>query len=122
MVSTPLAARIRGRATTGVPGRQLLFAAGAVLGQLAGELVPEDHRLLRAAEAVVARALGQLGPVVDAGAGVEVRAADAAAQHGEADLPLRRLGFGPVDDLELGVLADDSPHPRGILPPWPSTW
>ena len=73
--------RSSGSATTGVPVGTVALAARPVLGDLAAELVAEDDRLVRAAEAVVARPLGQVGPVVEAVARVQVRAADPAAQH-----------------------------------------
>ena len=65
-----------GSATTGVPVGTAPRVFGPVLGDLAGELVAEDHGLVRAREAVIARAHGQLGPLVRAGAGVEIGAAD----------------------------------------------
>ena len=81
-----------------------------MLGDGAAELVPEDERLVGAPEAVVAHALRQVRPVVDAVTRVQVRAADAAAQHLEADLARPRVARGPVLDSELTVLADDRFH------------
>ena len=74
----------RGR---GCAGRQVAPATRAVLGNTARELVPEDDRLARAAEMVVAHLRGHVGPIVEAMAGVEVRPAEAAAQHLETHLP-----------------------------------
>ena len=72
--------------------------------------MPEDDRLVRAAEAVVAGLRGHVGPVVDPVAGVQVRAADAAARHLDADLAAAGVGLRALLDLELGVLADDGLH------------
>ena len=85
-------------------------ASRAVLGHLAGELVAEHDRLGRPAEARVPRLLGQVGPGVESVAGVQVGAADAAARHRQTDLPAPRGRLGPLDDVELGVLAHDGLH------------
>jgi hypothetical protein len=86
-----------------------------VLRDLAPELVPVDDGLVRAREAVVAAALGHLGPLVGAGARVQVGAADPAPQHAQAYLPAGRDRFGQLVDPELGVLADDGLHPAVIV-------
>ena len=116
-MSTPRGAADERQGDDRRPGRHVALAARPVLGDRAGELVAEDDRLVRAAEAVVARARGEVGPVVEAVARVQVRAADAAAQHLEAHLPAPGRGLGPVDDLELGVLADDRAHAPTLAQP-----
>ena len=72
----------------------------------------EDDLIVRAGEAVVAGLLGKVRPLVEAVARVQVRSADPAAQHPQADLPGTRVGLGPVGDGELGVLADDGADGR----------
>lgn len=70
----------------------------------------EDDRFIRPAEAVVAGPLGKVGPGVEPVPCVQVRAADAAAQHLETHLPAPGRRLGPLDDLELSVLAADGLH------------
>ena len=71
---------------------------------------PKTIGLVGAPEAVIAGALGHLRPLVDAVAGVQVRAADAAAQHLDPHLAASRRRLGQIDDLQLRVLAGDGPH------------
>ena len=93
-----------------VSRRDLLAAARAVVGDLAGELMAQDDPLVGAHEAVVARLDEDVGRLVGVVACVEVGPADPAAQHVEEDLPLCRLGLLEVRDLELRVFADDRLH------------
>jgi hypothetical protein len=72
--------------------------------------VAEDHLVVRAPEPVVAEVVGQPGPLVHAVAGVQVRAADAAAQDAQAHLPLLGRRLGPLLDAQLGVLGDHGSH------------
>ncbi len=88
---------------------------GPVLGDRARELVAEDERVGRAAEPVVADRGGEVGPLVDPVAGVEVGAADPAAHDLEPHLSLRRVALGQLLDAELGVVADDGLHRPGLL-------
>ena len=71
-----------------------------------------DHGLVRASEAVIALAHGQLGPLVRAGAGVEIGAADPTPHDAKPDLARRGHGVGQLVDAELLVLADDGLHER----------
>ena len=83
---------------------------GTVLGDLAGELVTEDDRLVRAGEAVIAHPRGDLGQLVDAVPRMQVRPADTAAVHLDQHLAPSGDRLRPVDHRELGVRACDGPH------------
>jgi hypothetical protein len=89
------------------PGGRALAAARPMLGDFATELVAEHDRLIGASETVVADADGKLGPLIAAVTGMQVRAADPAAQHLDSHLPGSGHGLGALGHLELGALADD---------------
>ena len=94
------------------PSATFFRASRPVVGDLAAELVAEHDPLIGAHEAVVAGLGEHVGRLVGVVAGVEVGAADPAAQDVEQHLPLARLGRWQVDQLELRVLAGDRLHAR----------
>ena len=81
-----------------------------VLDDLAAELVPHDHLLLGAHEVLIARLARDLGQLVAVLARMQVRSADAAAQHVDEDLPRARPRLGPLDDRQPTGRAADRPH------------
>ena len=89
----PSPRRSSGSATTGVPSRPLAEPR-AVLDDLAAELVADDDLLVGAHEVVVAGLRDHVGELVAVVARVQVRAADAAAQHVEQHLALPGSGAG----------------------------
>ncbi len=93
-------------------GRQVPTGTRSVVDDLAAELVAEDDLLGRAADALIATPGGDIGPVVAAVLGVEVRAADATAQDAQANLSLGRDWLGELVDPQCIVLADNGPHGR----------
>ena len=85
--------RSSGKETTLVPARSERRAR-AVVEHLTAELVAEHGRLVGAEDAVVADLAGDVGQLVAVSAGMQVRAADAAAQHLDQQLASLRLGVG----------------------------
>jgi hypothetical protein len=94
----------------GCAGAGRLAGAGSVVEHFAAELVAEDDRLVRAHEVGVTGLGHHVGELVAVVAGVQVRAADAAAQDVDEQLALRRRWGRLVDDLEFGVGASDGFH------------
>src|SRR5207248_9215374 len=74
-----------------------------------------DDRLVGTSEALIAGVGRHLGPPVHAVAGVQVRTADSAAQHLQADLSAFRHGLGSILDPELAFLADDRLHRKNSV-------
>ena len=68
------------------------------------------HRGVTAHEVVIAAFGHHLGQLVGMILGVQVRTADAAAQHAEDELPVRRARIGHVDDVQRAVHATDPFH------------
>nr|WP_233565614.1 hypothetical protein [Cellulomonas sp. PhB143] len=74
------------------------------------DLVAHDDGLLGAHVAVVAAVLEHLGELVRVPAGVQVRAADAAAVHVQQQLPGAGHRVRELDELELALRDGDRPH------------
>ena len=102
-------------------GRSLASAVGAVIGDLAAELVTEHDRLLGPSEAVVADLRRELGPRIAAMAGMQIRSADSAAQHLNPYLAGAGHRLGALDDLELSPRAGNGSHRAGRVSEDPVT-
>ena len=90
--------------------RPLLATLGAVLGDLADELVAHHDVIGRAHEAVVTDLGSDVGGVVAVRAGVQIRAADPGAPHLQQHLTwawLRRLD---LFDAQLALVTHHCPH------------
>jgi hypothetical protein len=81
-----------------------------VVEDFAAKLVAEDDRLVRAHEVGVAGLGHHVGDFVAVVAGVQVGAADAAAEDVDQQLSLRRHRGRLIDDFKLRVGAGDGLH------------
>ncbi len=89
---------------------ELAARAATPLAHLAHELVAHDGGRRGPHELVVVELLHHLGQPVAVLAGVQVGAADPAAQHAEHQLPLVGARVRQLDHRQLGVLTRDGSH------------